>query len=51
MTYGHGAFRVAGPKLWNEVPLSRKKAPNVNTYKKRSKSYLFKQAFLIKLVD
>ena len=35
----------AGPKLWNEVPLSLTKAKSVDVFKSQVKTYLFKQAY------
>ena len=36
----------AGPKLWNEVPPSLKKAKSVDVFKSQVKTFLFKVARL-----
>ena len=38
-------FSVAGPRLWNSLPLSVKSADTVDTFKLRLKSHLFIAAF------
>ena len=43
--YGDRAFSVAGPKLWNELPLEIRNRKSVNIFKKQLKTYLFKKAF------
>ena len=43
--YGDRAFCVAGPDLWNPLPLHIKKSPSVESFKKALKTYLFKKAF------
>ena len=43
--YGERAFYVAGPRLWNELPLPIKKSPSVESFKKALKTYLFKLAY------
>ena len=35
----------AGPKLWNEVPPSLKKAKSVDVFKSQVETFLFKQAY------
>ena len=39
--YGARAFSVAGPTLWNELPLSLKTKDTVNAFKAALKTYLF----------
>ena len=39
------AFSAAGPKLWNELPLSLRSANTLTVFKKDLKTYLFKLAF------
>ena len=46
-TYGDRAFSVAGPKLWNELPIEIKNSSNVNSFKRKLKTHLFKAAFYI----
>ena len=43
--YGERAFSVAGPRLWNKLPLPLKCSPSVNSFKKALKTHLFKEAF------
>ena len=40
--YGDRAFSIVGPKLWNELPLSLRKAKSVDVFKSQLKAYLFK---------
>lgn len=42
---GDRAFSVAAPALWNELPLSLKSLPSMDTFKKGLKTYLFYKAF------
>ena len=41
--YGDRAFRVAGPKLWNELPTHIRESQSVSTFKKLLKTHLFSQ--------
>ena len=43
--FGDRAFGVAGPRLWNELPLELRTVPNVTTFKSKLKTYLFKQHY------
>ncbi len=43
-TYGDRAFSVAGPKLWNKLPISVKSAKTLPTFKTRLKTHLFRIA-------
>ena len=46
-TYGDRAFAVAGPRLWNALPMHmRQPGISLATFKKSLKTYLFKKAFL-----
>jgi len=42
---GDRAFAVACPKAWNNLPLSVRSAPSLNTFKKNLKTHLFRTAF------
>jgi hypothetical protein len=44
-TYGYRAFSVTAPLLWNALPDSIKTSPNVDTFKSRTKTFLFKSAY------
>ena len=41
VTYGERSFHVAGPKLWNNLPLQIRKSSSIRSYKKELKSHLF----------
>ena len=40
-TFGDRAFCVAGPRLWNTLPVSIRNIETVNVFKSRLKTYLF----------
>ena len=40
-TFGDQSFSVLGPRLWNQLPISVRAAPNVQCFKKLLKTYLF----------
>lgn len=42
VTYGDRSFNVAGPKLWNNLPLQIRKSSSIQSFKKELKSHLFK---------
>ena len=44
-TYGDRAFSIAGPKLWNNLPLEIRKCASVATFKQSLKTFLFKLAY------
>ena len=44
-TYGDRAFSIAGPKLWNQLPLSIRELSSVDSFKKSLKTYLFCLAY------
>ena len=44
-TFGDRAFAVAGPRVWNSLPLAVRYSVNVDTFKTNLKSFLFTQAY------
>ena len=44
-TYGDRAFSIAGPKLWNQLPLSIRELGSIDSFKKLLKTYLFRLAY------
>ena len=44
-TFGDRAFAVAGPRVWNSLPLTVRNSVNVDTFKTNLKSFLFTQAY------
>lgn len=42
---GDRAFSVAGPRLWNSLPLSIRSAQTISSFKSLLKAYLFNMAF------
>ena len=44
-TWGHRAFSVAAPTLWNELPKRIRDAPSLSTFKTALKTHLFTIAF------
>ena len=44
-TYADRAFSIAGPKLWNDLPLEIRKCASVATFKQSLKTFLFKLAY------
>ena len=44
-TFGRRSFANAAPTLWNKLPLVIKSAPNINTFKRKLKTYLFCTAY------
>ena len=44
-TYGDRAFSIAGPKLWNQLPLSIRELSSIDSFKKSLKTYLFRLAY------
>ena len=42
---GDRAFTVAGPKLWNQLPISIRQAPSLSVFKSRLKTHLYVLAF------
>ena len=43
--YGRRAFSVAGPSLWNNLPLTIREAGTLTTFKSMLKTHLFRIAF------
>ena len=44
-TYGDRAFMCAGPRLWNTLPEYMRSISDVNVFKSKLKTYLFKQCY------
>ena len=44
-TYGHMAFCVAAPTLWNSIPSHIRNSKSLTVFKKQVKTFLFKQVF------
>ena len=44
-SYGDRSFSVAGPTIWNSLPLTVRSAQSFNTFRTLLKSHLFKKAF------
>ena len=44
-TFADRSFYVAGPKVWNGLPLHVREATNYSMFKKHLKTHYFKQAF------
>ena len=44
-TYGERSFSFMGPFLWNSLPTWIRTLPNVPSFKKHLKTYLYKQQF------
>lgn len=44
-TYGDRAFSIAGPKLWNGLPLRLRESTSVNSFKGALKTHLFRLAY------
>lgn len=42
---GDRAFTIAGPRIWNALPLDIRLSTNVETFKKNLKTHLFKKAY------
>ena len=42
---GDRAFSVAGPRLWNSIPLHIRSAPSIESFKSRLKTLFYSQAF------
>ena len=46
LTYGDRSFRKSAPVLWNSLPEPVKSSTSVAIFKKRLKTYLFKQTYI-----
>jgi len=44
-TYGDRAFSSSAPKLWNSIPLHIRNSTNLNEFKTKLKTFLFKKAY------
>lgn len=44
--YGSRAFSVAGPELWNRLPLEMRQSKSVDIFKKNLKTYYFRKAYI-----
>jgi hypothetical protein len=44
-SYGDRAFGVAGPRLWNELPIELRTVSSLTMFKSKLKTYLFKQYY------
>ena len=44
-SYGKRAFSVAAPRLWNSLPMELKTSTSIDIFKKKLKTYLFKQSY------
>ena len=42
---GACGFRVIAPRLWNHLPIDIRSIDDVNKFKSKLKTYLFKQAY------
>jgi len=47
-SYRDRAFGVAGPRLWNELPIELRTVSSLHTFKSKLKTYLFKQYYCSK---
>ena len=45
VTLGDSFFQVAAPKLWNALPRGLRDIPNLHTFKRNIKTFLFKFAY------
>ena len=43
--YGDRAFSVCGDRLWNELPEEVKCAKSLDSFKRKLKTYLFREAY------
>lgn len=46
-TYGSRAFSVCAPRLWNGIPFDIRSSSSISIFKKRLKTHLFRQAYVI----
>ena len=44
-TYGQRAFSVAAPRLWNKLPFEVRACSDVNLFKSKLKTFLFKKVY------
>jgi len=50
LLFGERAFRVAAPKMWNQLPHNARSIDNTNTFKKKLKTFLFKKFYDINFI-
>ena len=50
VTYGDRTFACACPKLWNQLPLSIRLSENIDSFKMKLKTFLFKTAYNLQWV-
>ena len=50
-TFGDRAFVVTGPQIWNNVPLRIRDTENLDIFKNKLKTHLFKEAFYKRSYD
>ena len=46
--HGDRAFSVAGPTLWNELPMSLRESGSLDIFKKKLKTHLFIECYSLK---
>ena len=46
-TFSDRGFSTIGPKLWNELPLSLRQSPTVDSFKKKLKTHFFRDYFAL----
>ena len=46
-SYGQRAFKPSAPYLWNDLSYNVKNSKDINDFKKRLKTHLFKKAFAL----
>ena len=44
-TFGDCAFAVAGPQIWNNLPLHIRETENLDNFKNKPKTHLFEEVF------
>ena len=44
-TFGQRSFSFLAPTVWNSLPSDLRNAPSLSSFKKQTKTYLFRQAF------
>ena len=46
-SYGRRACKTSAPCPWNDLPYNIKNSKDINNFKKKLKTYLFKKAFAL----
>ena len=46
-TYGHRAFSVCAPEVWNALPAKVREEETLDSFKKALKTHLFKLAYRV----